>query len=98
MPKRWARCQRVVEGIPYVAEAFVKLMLCDRSASSADSMSLGVHVFGPLLFFESLVGVFAAVDVATMLLPSVMYCRWCPMLPLLPLCSECIFESSLVSE
>lgn len=62
--------------MPYVAEAFVKLMLCDRKASSADSISLGVHVFGPLLLlFESLVGVFPAVEVATMLLPSVMYCR-----------------------
>jgi hypothetical protein len=80
IPKRCARCHNVVDGIPYVADAFVKLILCDRNASSAFSMSLGVHVLGPLLFFESqsdVLDVFDdAVDVATILLfPSVMYCK-----------------------
>lgn len=87
MPKRCARCHKVVDGIPYVADAFVKLMLCDRSASRAASMSLGVHVFGPLLFLPSFVGV-------ELLLPNVMYCNCCPE----PFWSVCIFVSSLVSE
>jgi mannose/fructose/N-acetylgalactosamine-specific phosphotransferase system component IID len=59
-----------------VADAFVKLILCVLNASRAASMSLGVHVLGPLLFFPSFVGV-VAVDEVEMLLPSVMYCN-CP--------------------
>lgn len=47
MPNRWARCHSVVDGMPNVIDALVKLMLCVRSASRAESISSWVHVFGP---------------------------------------------------
>lgn len=50
MPRRWARCHSVVDGMPYVMDAFVRLILWLRSASNAESISSCVHVFG--LFCE----------------------------------------------
>uniref|UniRef100_A0A8D8D5U8 (northern house mosquito) hypothetical protein n=1 Tax=Culex pipiens TaxID=7175 RepID=A0A8D8D5U8_CULPI len=55
IPSLCALCHRVVDGIPYVAEALVRLMLWVRNASRADSISSAVQVLGPLGVLGSLV-------------------------------------------